>query len=166
MFRVSHAVMGALATVLALTSGGCGKGNALVVPSPLPPLSAVALAIHTDTLQTGQTRLFTATALDTLSAVVPNATFDWSSGNPAVISVDTRGAVHAVSEGVAKLYAAAGGHSDSATISVYVNRGWYTQSSKTATDLNGVFFLGDRRTGWAVGNGGRSNSLFGKVVNR
>ena len=150
----SRRTLGALVAMLAFAAFGCGANN-LVVPTPMPPLSAVRLTFDSDTLQSGQTRQYTATALDTLGAVVPNAMFDWSSSNSAVLSLNSGGGAQALSEGPATIFASAGGVSGSATVSVYFNRGWYAQSSLTSTDLNGVFFLPDRRTGWAVGSGGR-----------
>jgi photosystem II stability/assembly factor-like uncharacterized protein len=142
------------AVLLALAAAGCGK-SIPTTPMAMPPVSAVHFVVSADTLQSGQIKLFTATALDTLGAVIANAVFDWRSGDPAVFTVNNNGAVRAVSEGRAKLFAAAGGHSDSMMISVFVNRGWYTQASFTSTDLNGVYFLPDGRHGWAVGSAGR-----------
>jgi photosystem II stability/assembly factor-like uncharacterized protein len=133
---------------------GCGK-SAVLAPVPLPPLSAVTVSPKTDTLSTGQSVTLTATALDTLGAMVGGAAFTWTSSNPSVASVSGSGAVRANGEGVASIVASAGGKSDSATIVVIVHRGWFLETSNTSNDLNGVFFLGDRRTGWAVGAGGR-----------
>src|SRR6185503_20104167 len=46
--------------------GGCSSATRVVVPNPLPPLSAVVLSPDTDTLLVGGNRQFTAVALDTL----------------------------------------------------------------------------------------------------
>jgi photosystem II stability/assembly factor-like uncharacterized protein len=143
-----------LAAALAVASAGCGKSNP-TAPTPMPPLSAVILTPVTDTLQVGQFAKFTATALDTLGAVVGNATFSWTSSNPNVFTVDGFGQVHGRSEGAGLVTASAGGHADTSTVSVIFQKGWYPQVSNISTDLNAVFFQGDRRTGWAVGNGGR-----------
>ncbi|MGH7741736.1 MAG: YCF48-related protein [Candidatus Eiseniibacteriota bacterium] len=142
------------ASLLALAAAGCGSSNP-TAPKPMPPLSAVILTPPTDTLVVGQFVRFTATALDTLGAVVGDAAFSWLSSNPNVFTVDGSGQVHARSEGFALLSAAAGGHADTATVSVLFQAGWYPQVSNLSTDLNAVFFQSDRRTGWAVGNGGR-----------
>src|SRR5439155_26024597 len=68
--------------------------------------------------------------------------------------VSGSGLVTAVGEGITTLVAAAGGKADSAVVAVFVQHGWYAQSSSTTNDLNGVFFLPDGRNGWAVGNAG------------
>jgi photosystem II stability/assembly factor-like uncharacterized protein len=142
------------AAALAIAAAGCSKSNP-TAPTIMPPLSAVILTPTTDTLQVGQFAKFTATALDTLGVEVSNPTFTWSSSNPNVFTVDGFGQVHARSEGFGLLTAAAGGHADTSTVSVIVQTGWYPQVSNISTDLNAVFFQSDRRTGWAVGNGGR-----------
>ena len=149
-----RAAAGCAAIALALAVAGCGSDNP-TAPQMLPPLSAVILTPATDTLVVGQFARFTATALDTLGAVVGGASFAWTSSNPNVFSVDASGQVHARAEGFALLTAAAGGHADTSTVSVLLQKGWYPQTSNLSTDLNAVYFLSDRRTGWAVGAAGR-----------
>src|SRR5947207_14240110 len=143
-----------IVSVCAASFTGCNCGSARVVAPPLPPLSAVVLTPATDTLNVGDTRQFVATALDTDSVVVARAAFDWTSGDPNVITVTSSGLVNAVGEGVTTLIAAAGGKADTAIVAVIVQNGWYAQPSGTTNDLNGVFFLPDGRNGWAVGNAG------------
>lgn len=143
-----------LAVSLALVAVGCGSSNP-TAPTPMPPLSAVVLTPGTDTLLVGQFTRFTATALDTLGAVVGNATFSWGTSDPNVFTVDGYGQVHGRAEGTALLTAEAGGLSDTSTVAVIFQSGWYPQVSNLSTDLNAVFFQSNRRTGWAVGNGGR-----------
>jgi photosystem II stability/assembly factor-like uncharacterized protein len=143
-----------LALVASLIAG-CSTSQNPVAPTPLPPLSSVKLAIKKDTLQAGITKTYVATAKDTLGAVVGNATFAWTSTNPAAFTVDTHGNVHGVSEGTGLLIASAGGLSDTASITVIVQRGWFVQSSGTSNDLNAVFFQPNGMNGWAVGAAGR-----------
>ena len=147
-----------LAVIIALTAAasftGCNCGTAPVLAPPLPPLSSVTVAPPLDTLVVGQQRLWTAVARDTNDVVVANATFAWSSSDPGVFTVNQGGRVTAVGEGVASLYAAAGGLTDTATVVVFFQPGWYTQASNTGNDLNGVFFLPNGRDGWAVGDAG------------
>jgi photosystem II stability/assembly factor-like uncharacterized protein len=143
---------------LALVSwliAGCSSSQNPVAPTPMPPLSSLKLAIKVDTLQAGVTKTYVATAKDTLGAVVGNPTFAWTSTNPAAFTVDTHGNVHGVSEGSGLLIASASGLADTASITVIVQRGWFVQSSGTSSDLNGVFFLPNGQTGWAVGAAGR-----------
>jgi photosystem II stability/assembly factor-like uncharacterized protein len=144
-----------LVTVCAASFTGCncGSSSRLLAP-PLPPLSAIKLTPATDTLVVGQTRQFVASAFDTNSVAVAGAAFDWSSGNPNVFTVSGSGLVTAVGEGVTKLIAAAGGKADTSVVAVVVQNGWYTQASGTINTLNGVCFLPDGRSGWAVGDAG------------
>jgi len=130
---------------------GCGTSTAPVV---LPPLSAVVLTPITDTLVVSQERVFAATALDTTGAPVSGASFDWSSTDLGVFTVNSQGRVTAVGEGSALLIASAGGKADTATVFVYVQAGWYAQTSGTGNDLNGVAARSDGRVVLAVGDGG------------
>ena len=143
-----------IVTVCAASFTGCGCGTARLAGPPLPPLSAVVLTPATDTLFVGDARQFVATAFDTNSVAVAGAAFDWTSGDPNVFSVSNTGVVTAVGEGVAMLFASAGGKSDTAIVAVVVQNGWYAQASGTINGLNGVFFLPDGRSGWAVGDAG------------
>ena len=141
-------------SVCAASFTGCNCGATKVVAPPLPPLSAVRITPATDTLVVSQTRQFVAAAFDTNHVAVPGAAIDWLARDPNVIDVTSAGLVTAVGEGVTRLIASAGGKSDSATVVVTVQNGWYSQPSGTTNDLNGVYFLPDGRSGWAVGNAG------------
>lgn len=143
-----------IVTVCAASFTGCNCGSQKIAGPPLPPLSAVVLTPPTDTLLVGDLKQFVASALDTNSVAVPGAAFDWFSGDPNVFTVSTSGLVTAVGEGVSTLIAAAGGKADTSTIAVKVQNGWYSQPSSTTSNLNGVFFLPDGRSGWAVGDAG------------
>lgn len=131
---------------------GCSSATRVVVPNPLPPLSAVEVSPDTDTLRVGEDRQFSAVAYDTLGQPVPGAGFQWTSGDPGVFTVTLSGRVTAVGDGVAWLYAQAGGYRDSASVFVYPDSGWIVQTSNTSRNLNGVFFMPDGREGWAVGD--------------
>lgn len=143
------------AAICVLIGSGCSKKNVTGPIVPLPPLASVTVSPRTDTLLVGQNLALSATARDTLGVVVGNVPFMWNSTDPAIATVDGNGRVHASSEGTAEIIVAAGGRSDTATIAVIVQRGWFTQVSHTSNDLNGIFFQNDGRTGWAVGAGGR-----------
>jgi len=132
---------------------GCSCGTSTVAP-PLPPLSSVQVTPPLDTLVVGSKRQFTAVAYDTNNVAVSGVAFAWASGDPGVVAVSNTGLATAVGEGVTKVYAGAGGKVDSATVAVFFQPGWYTQASNTTNDLWGVFFLGDGRNGWAVGDAG------------
>jgi len=140
-----------LAAVLAALAG-CGTNP--IAPGPLPPLSAIVITPASDTVQVGQTKVFKAVAYDTLGAPLAGGSFVWQSLDPAIFSVNSFGQVRGVAEGVGRLVASASNRSDTATVWVYRQSGWYTQASRTTANLNGVFFLPDGRSGWAVGNSG------------
>lgn len=134
---------------------GCECTSTLpVVPILLPPLSAVVVTPGSDTLRVGETKQFSAVAYDTLGQPVAGAGFTWSSGDAAVFSVSPNGRVTGVAEGVDTVFARVGGRTGIATVFVYRDTGWVAQASGTSRNLNGVYFLGDGRTGWAVGSGG------------
>lgn len=120
----------------------------------LPPLSAVEVSPTTDTLRVGDVAQFVAVALDTLGQPVTGAGFAWSSGNPAVFSVNGSGRVTGLAEGVDTVYATAGGRTGTAIVFVFRDTGWVNQTSSTSRNLNAVFFLADGRSGWAVGSSG------------
>ena len=135
--------------------GGCDCAGTLpVAPNPLPPLSAVEVSPATDTLRIGERHQFTAVAYDTGGTVVSGAGFQWSSGDPTVFTVTPSGRVTGAGDGVAWLYAEAGGRRDSASVFVFPDSGWIVQTSNTNRNLNGIFFLPDGREGWAVGDVG------------
>jgi photosystem II stability/assembly factor-like uncharacterized protein len=143
------AVAPGLAALL-FAAAGCSRST-VAPPPPLPPLSRVDLLPTGDSLGVGGTRLFVATAYDTLDAAVSGATFHWASTNPGVVSVTNNGNATAMGEGAALVIASAGGKADTARVFVYTQLGWYAQTSNTARNLNGVFFQPDGRTGFAVG---------------
>ena len=135
--------------------GGCDcTGTLPVAPNPLPPLSAVELNPTTDTLRVGERHQFTAVAYDTGGSAVSGAGFQWISGDATVFTVTQSGRVTGVGDGVAWLYAQAGGLRDSASVFVYPDSGWIVQTSHTSRRLNGVFFHSNGREGWAVGDAG------------
>jgi hypothetical protein len=137
-----------MATCAAMFTG-CNCGTSTVAP-PLPPLSAVHIAPPLDTLVVGTQRQFTAVALDTDSVAVSGAAIGWSTTDAGVATVSGTGLVTAVGEGVAQIIASASDKSDSATVAVFFQPGWYAQPSGTTSNLWGAFFLPD----WAQRLGG------------
>ena len=141
-----------LAALLAALAG-CGK------TAPTPPLGTLLIVPTTDTIAVGGTRVFNVVATDLQGQVVSNPVVSWTSGDAAVMTVNTVGRVDALSEGNTLLFASSGGMTDTASISVFTTTGWYVQRSGAGIGegpLNGVFVNGDARTGWAVGSGGRA----------
>ncbi len=146
--RLARALLPLAAT--AVLAAGCGRS---VKPVVVPPLSKVVLVPPVDTIQVGQTVTLTATAYDTNNVAV-NVAFDWTSTNPYAATVNIVGQVKARNEGTTLVIAAAGGKSDSTLVAVYPDTGWIAETSNANEDLNGVFFLPDGQTGWAVGASG------------
>ena len=135
---------------------GCDATRPVIPPVTTVPLSAVELSPEADTLRVGQSAQFAAQAFDTSGAPTNQASFNWSSGDVDVFTVDGGGRVTAVGEGLATLLVEASGKSDTALVFVYPDTGWFTQDSNAnGANLNGVFFLADGRRGWAVGDAGK-----------
>jgi len=133
---------------------GCGKAKNPVAPIVVTPLRSLSLSVHADTLVAGQTRQFTAAAVDTAGHPYTGA-LDWSTSDAGVITVGSAGLVTAVGEGAARLVVAGGGRADTAQVLVYATAaGWVVQTSNATEDLYDVFFDGAGRHGWAVGSGG------------
>ena len=154
--RLDRIVPAAVRATLVCAAGlvlftGCGKRTVTPVV-PLQHYGSLTLTPPSDSLTVGGTRQFVAVVLDTNAAVVPGAAVSWSSSNSAVASVSGSGLATANGEGVAWIIAKAGDQSDSSIVHVYTQNGWYTQTSGTAQNLNGVFVQADGRTGVAVGD--------------
>jgi photosystem II stability/assembly factor-like uncharacterized protein len=141
-----------LVVLLVAPSIGCSKGTSNPV---LPPLSAVTLSPHSDSVKVHSQITLTATAYDLSSQPVPGATFAWNTSNASVCTVDGGGHVVGRGEGTAWIYAATGGFIDSASVlALPANDGWYIQTSNSIAQLNSVFFQNDARHGCVVGNTG------------
>jgi photosystem II stability/assembly factor-like uncharacterized protein len=138
---------------VALLASGCSRSTKPIVS--VTPLSRVVVAPAVDTLTAGETRQFTAVAYDTSGNADPNVGIGWSSLDRQVASVNASGLVTAISEGIARIVAAAGDKADTATVYVLAAQGgWVIQASNTLNNLNGVWFQGDGRFGCAVGDVG------------
>ncbi len=122
--------------------------------APSVPVSAIVVSPALDTLDVGGSAQFTAVAYDTSGNPAAGVAVTWTSGDARIFTVSGLGKVQGVGEGTAPLIAAAGGAADTAWVTVLPGGGWFVQASSTTADLNGVFFLPDGRTGWAVGAGG------------
>jgi len=140
-----------LATLLALA--GCDS-NPSSPSAPTVPLSRVVVSPAVDTVGIGEFAQFSATAFDTLGNPAHGVGFLWATGDPQIFSVTSGGRVKGLSEGTAPLIVTADGQRDTAWVTVVPDTGWFRQASGTTTELNGVFFQPDGRTGLAVGAGG------------
>lgn len=154
----SRAVVPAFLLALFLAGSGCGN-NHPNAPIVIPPLDSLKIPADTLTLRLEQTVQFTVVGYDTNGVQVNGVPATWSTDDltQSVIALDPNGQARGVGEGTAMVFAEYAGLRDSAIVVVGpVRDGWYMQTSNaTNVDLNGVFFLSDARTGWAVGNTGK-----------
>jgi photosystem II stability/assembly factor-like uncharacterized protein len=140
----------ALAMLASAMAVGC---ETIPVTGPLVPISRVEVSPEADTVRVGSSVQFSAVAYDTLGNPTP-APLQWRTGNPDVFTVSSTGRVLGVAEGTAPLFVSSGGQSDTASVTVYPDTGWFEQPSGTTAELRGVFFQPDGQNGWAVGAGG------------
>ena len=98
----------------------CGEQAQRTEPEPPPPQDqlTVRLAVEQDSMLLGTTRSFTATVTNQFDAP-RNATVNWSTSNPAVLTVGTDGLVTAIGEGSAQVIASVTGSADTALVRVY-----------------------------------------------
>ena len=133
-----------------LAIGGCDTAPT-APPGPGVPVSAVTISPAADTVAIGASIQFTAVVYDTAGNPA-NVAPQWRSANSNVFTVNAFGRVTGTGEGTADLIASAGGHADTALVTVLPGGGWLLQASGTTSSLHGVFFIGS--TGWAVGDAG------------
>jgi photosystem II stability/assembly factor-like uncharacterized protein len=133
---------------------GCSSESNPVAPIVIPPLSSLTVTPDADTLSVGESRLFTAVAVDTAGNPYTGALV-WTSTDTGVFTVSSLGLVRALGEGAARLIVSGGGLADTADVLVYpTTQGWVVQISNASEDLHDVFADADGRLVWAVGNGG------------
>ena len=98
----------------------CGEQAQRTEPEPPPPQDqlTVRLAVEQDSMLLGTTRSFTATVTNQFDAP-RTATVNWSTSNPAVLTVGTDGLVTAIGEGSAQVIASVTGSADTALVRVY-----------------------------------------------
>lgn len=152
--RLPLAALLTLLCVTSFTGCECASQNPVAPPDPTRRAVRLVLSPATDTLVVGATRALVATAFDSTDTAIPGAVVQWSSGDPAVVSVSSGGGLTAMGEGVAQVIARSGSAADTAIVAVIVRTGWYLQTSGTTADLAGIAFRRDGRVGVAVGAGG------------
>ena len=87
----------------ALTACGAESTPASPDPAPIAALEIGGADSPYSVLQSGQTLQLTVRAFDRARRLVDESGFSWLSSNPAAATVDSRGLVTAVAEGVAKI---------------------------------------------------------------
>ena len=104
-------------TATITASAGSASGSAVV--TVMQSVASVEVSPSVDELTAlGQTVQLTAEAFDENGHAVAGAEFSWESSDAAVATVDARGLVTAVAEGVATITASAGSASGSAVVTV------------------------------------------------
>lgn len=117
---VGHSVAALL--VCAAVLGGCRGDNPVAPRPPHPSTAAVASVTITPQRDTavslGEDLSFSATAKDASGSVLSGVAFTWTSTDTAVASLSSSGQATSRANGTTRIIAAAGGHSDTATLVV------------------------------------------------
>jgi len=108
--------VGAGATTITATSEGQSGTSAITVA--VAPVATVNVALAPTSITAVGTSQATATTLDANGNILTGRAITWSSGNPAVATVNAQGVVTAVAVGTASITATSEGKSGSATITV------------------------------------------------
>ncbi len=95
-----------------------GKSASATVKVEQRAVDRVEISPKSATLKLGQSQAFEAVALDSDGAPLEGRSVSWSSSDPSVVSVDSRGIAQAVKEGKATIEARIDGKKASASISV------------------------------------------------
>jgi len=150
-------ILAALLPGLALAGFlGSGCSSSSSPGQPAVPLDSIYIASPAETLVVGASLQYGYVAFDTSGTLFPSPSLDWSSSDPSVAAVDTRGRVTGTGEGTATITATGGGATSNGVAQLVIQGfGWVSQRQGTPTvqNLNGVHFV-DRQTGWAVGDVG------------
>lgn len=148
-------ILAALSLGFALAgSSGSGCSSSSGPGQPATPLDSIHIASPAETLVVGFSLQYGYVAFDTTGTLVPSPGLSWSSSDPTVAAVDSRGRVTGTGEGTATITAQGGGATSNAVLQLVIQGfGWVSQRQGTPTvqNLNGVHFV-DRQTGWAVGD--------------
>src|SRR5437867_2984129 len=99
-----------------LAIGGCDTAPT-APPGPGVPVSSVVISPAADTVAIGASIQFSAVVYDTAGNPA-NVAPQWKSGDPGVFTVSAFGRVTGAGEGTADLIATAGGHGDTARVTV------------------------------------------------
>src|ERR1019366_5238968 len=110
MPKTAHALV-----ALGILFSGCSGGGPT---APKLVLTNVSVALSPATIQIGQTGTAFASGLDQNGAAIAVGTVTWSSGTPAVASINASGVITAASVGQTQIMASAGGNAGQATLMV------------------------------------------------
>ena len=118
MRLINRMVTASCVVVTVLSSSACQSGDSTSPATTAPPEALrVSVSPKLDTLIAGSTAQLTARVYNEQHQPRDHAV-DWRSENPSVASVSSSGLIAAVSSGVARITASAGGAVDTATIVV------------------------------------------------
>lgn len=132
---------------------GCSSNS---TTSPVVgPFKSIVISAPTDTATYKTTIPFSAVVTDTSGNPVSAPAISWSSSDPSVAVIDTRGVLTPKLEGSTTILAKGGGAtSNPIVVTVIPAFGWVDETpSISLLDLHGVYFV-DRLHGWAVGDQG------------
>ena len=101
--------------------------------------AGVSVTPATTSLEVGTQRSFQATAVDGSGNAVPGASFQWSSADPSVATIDANGQVTGVAVGNTTVTATSGSYSANATVNVIASAARVTLDSSTGT-INAIGF--------------------------
>ncbi|MEO8622607.1 MAG: Ig-like domain-containing protein, partial [bacterium] len=116
-----HRRLGWLAaiSIVAACGGDAGGGPTPIVVPPTPVVTTVAVAPGTNTVEVGSSVTFDATVRDQSGNAMSGQTISWTSGSPAVATINSAsGVVTGVAAGTATITASVAGKSASATVTV------------------------------------------------
>src|SRR5213592_333353 len=118
-------------TVTATANPGNKSDNASVAVTCTGTVASVVVSPAAASLAAGGTVQLTATPLDTSGNVMTGSAVSWSSGTPAVATVDGTGLATGVAAGSAAITATSGGKSGTATLTVTTPGGSTTPGAVT-----------------------------------
>ena len=115
---VVTAVAAGTANIIATANGKSGQA-AMTVTLPPPVVTTLTVTVPVTTLAFGQTTTATVAAKDQYGAAIASGTASWTSGTPAVATVNaTTGVITAVTAGTATMTVTASGKTATATVTV------------------------------------------------
>lgn len=155
--------------VLASSSGKTGTSAALQVSGTSTPttttasVASISVSLNASSIAMGQTTQASATAYDSTGAVLTGRTMAWSSSDTTVATVSSSGFVTARKAGSARITAASGGKSGSATETV-TTATLAPVATVTVTLNSSALTVGQTTQGSAVLRDASGNILSGRTI--
>lgn len=137
------AIGGGSTTINATVSGITGRASVTVTGTPAVTVGSVTVTPGTLSGNVGDTARVTASVKDASGAVITSVPVTWTTSNPAVVSVDSTGAVKGIAAGTADVIATAGGKSGKSTVTVAGSTPTVTVGSVTVAPGSASGNVGD-----------------------